>query len=78
MSQYLGLNFSTLGKIVCRRHFEILFYFSQKAGFNISCKLSPLFFHKTGSDISCKLSPNGDNLHEMSEPCFLGKIRKVS
>ena len=30
------------GKKFCRQHFEIfLFYFPQKAGFDISCKLSP-------------------------------------
>ena len=31
---------STLGKIFSRRHFEIFFlFFSQKTGFDISCKL---------------------------------------
>ena len=38
------LKLSSLGEIVMRRHIEIFFfsYFSQKAGFDISCKLSPL------------------------------------
>ena len=45
-------------------------YFSQKTGFDISCKLSPFdifsyFSQKTGS--------NGDNLHEMSNPAFWSK-----
>ena len=31
---------------------------------------------KKGFDISCKLSPRGDNLHELSKPVFLGKIKK--
>ena len=34
------------------------------------------FSQKTGYDISCKLSPN--NLHEMSNPVFGGKIRNMS
>ena len=34
---------STLGKIFSRQHFEIIFLlFSQKTGFDISCKVSPL------------------------------------
>ena len=32
---------SMLGKISSRQHFEICFFFSQKIGFDISCKLSP-------------------------------------
>ena len=29
-------------KIISRRHFEIYSYFSQKTGFDILCKLSPM------------------------------------
>ena len=36
------LTFSTLGKIFSKRHFDIVSYFSQETGFDISCKLSPL------------------------------------
>ena len=36
------LALSTLGKIFSRQHTKIFFLFSQKSGFNISCKLSPL------------------------------------
>ena len=32
-------------------------YFSQKTGFEMSCKFSPLFFPENRIDISCKLSP---------------------
>ena len=32
----------TLGKIFSRRHTEIFSYISQKTGFDISCKLSPM------------------------------------
>ena len=39
----LFLTFSTLGKNFSRGHTEIFFsYFSQKTGFDISCKLSPM------------------------------------
>ena len=47
-SAELVLTLSTLGKISSRQHFEIyihvyiFFYFSQKTGFDISCKLSPM------------------------------------
>ena len=40
---------------------KYFYYFSQKTGFGISCKLSP-----------------GDNVHEMTNPFFQGKIRKIS
>ena len=36
------LTLCTLSKIFSRRYFEII-YFSQKTGFDISCKLSPQF-----------------------------------
>ena len=36
------LMLSTLGKIFSRWHFEIFFLFSQKTGFDISCKLSQM------------------------------------
>ena len=48
---------STLGRIYSRQHIEIFSSFSQKTGF----------------DSSCKLSPPGDNLHEMSEFVFWEK-----
>ena len=51
-----------LDKKFSRRHTEIFFLFSQKTGFDISCKLSPL----------------GDNLHEMSKPVFWKKINLSS
>ena len=36
-----GSTFSMLGKIFCRKHFDILFlFFSQKIIFGISCELS--------------------------------------
>ena len=41
VSELFPLTLSMLGNIFCRRHFEIfLFYFSQKIGYDISCKLS--------------------------------------
>ena len=33
---------SILSKIFSRPHFEIVFYFPQKTGFDISCKSSPM------------------------------------
>ena len=59
---------STLVKIFSRRQTEILIlFFREKIVFGISSKLS-------------RTSPpmHGVNLHEMSNPVFLGKIRKVS
>ena len=36
------LIFSMQNKISSRRHIEIVFLFSQKTGFDVSCKLSPV------------------------------------
>ena len=36
------LTLSTLGKIFSRRHIGVFFFSSQKTGFDISCKLSPV------------------------------------
>ena len=36
------LMLSILGKIFSRQRFEIFSYFSQKTGFDILCKLSPV------------------------------------
>ena len=36
------LTISTLGKIFSKQHFEIFILFSQKTGFDISCKLFPM------------------------------------
>ena len=36
---YLYVTLSTLGKFFSRRHIDFFFYFSQKTGFDISCKL---------------------------------------
>ena len=47
------LTLSTLGKIFSRRHIEIIFLFSLKTDFNISCKLSPPVFW--GKKISMSL-----------------------
>ena len=82
----------TLGKFktTC---WNIFSYFSQKTGFGISCKLSPIFFPENRIWHFMQIVSIGDNLHEMSNPvfwekwrqfawnvksCFLGKIRKVS
>ena len=35
------------------------------------------FSQKTGFDISCKLSPLGDNLHELSNSVFWEKQEKI-
>ena len=49
-------------------------YFSQKTGFDISCKLSP-FFQKTGYDILCKLSPK-ETICMKCQILFSGKNKK--
>ena len=58
------LIFSTLDKIFSRRYNEVLFLFSQKTGFDFSCKLS--------------LISNGDTLHEMSNPVFQESLKKFT
>ena len=57
--QHFNLNHS-MDKFSKQQTNDIFSYFSQKTGF----------------DISCKLSPNGDNLHEISNPVFWGKKEK--
>ena len=48
----VSLMLSMLGKYFIRRHFEIFFsYFSQKIGFDISCKLSKEKGNFLGSSI---------------------------
>ena len=42
LSRVILLTLSTLGKIFSRRHIDWFSYFSQKTGFDISCKLSQL------------------------------------
>ena len=37
-----SVTLSTLSKKFSRQHIEICFYFIQKTGFDISCKLSPI------------------------------------
>ena len=36
-----------------------------------------IFSQKIGFDISCKLSPFGDSLHDMSKPIFIENIKKI-
>ena len=62
---YNSLMLSTLGKNFSRWHFKIFLYFSQKTGFDISCKLSPL---ETIICMKCQAC----FLHYMSKP-FLRK-----
>ena len=51
------LTLSTLGKIFSRRHFETFSLFSQKTGFDISCKLSP----KETICMKCQILFSGKN-----------------
>ena len=52
------LTLNTLGKIFSRQHFEIFFsYFSQKTGYDISCKLSP----KETVCMKCQILFSGKN-----------------
>ena len=47
-------------------------------GKNFSRRHFEIFFPpKIGFGIACKLSPKGDNLHEMPNPIFWGKIREM-
>ena len=43
ISDSIWLRFSTLGENFRRQHFKIFSYFSQKTGFDSSCKLSPFY-----------------------------------
>ena len=53
---------STLGKIFSRQHFEIFFLiFSQKTGFDISCKLSTIC-------MKCQILFSGKNKNIISLP----------
>ena len=64
------LMLSMLGKYCNRQRFEVFFliFFSQKTGFDISCKLSP---KKTGFDIQYKLSK--DTICMKCQILFSGK-----
>ena len=52
-----------LGKIFSRRHFEYFLHFTQKTGFDFSCKLS------------CKLSPR-ENIYIICQNLFSWKYKK--
>ena len=62
LSSWYGLTLSTLGKIFSRRHFEIFF----------------LFFSENRIWHFMQIVSLGDNLHEMSNPVFWEKIRKIT
>ena len=64
---------SMLGKVLSRRQIEIIFLFSQKIELDILFWLN-VFFKQTTNlhEIS------NPNLHEVSYPIFLGKIREIS
>ena len=70
MCEMCRLMLSMLGKYCIRQRFEVFFliFFSQKTGFDISCKLSP---KKTGFDIQCKLSK--DTICMKCQILFSGK-----
>ena len=58
----MTITLSTLGKIFSRRHIEIFF----------------LFFQENRFRHFMQIVSSGDNLHEMPNPIFWGKIRTIS
>ena len=71
LKEYLTL--STLGKIFSRQHLKYFSYFSQKTGYDISCKLSS----KETICMKCQILFSGENKKNVINLSFAENAQRV-